>query len=111
MKNFNTKPLKGLWYTYPKDKDIQVLVRPFSLFSMNTMPSEDAKEVNIKDFYNNFEYVVLDWKGMNIDGKPAKCRPEDKKFIYENFQELVGFVIESSMKARESIISEKAIKN
>ena len=79
---------------------------------MNKMPSEDAKEVNIKYFYNNFEYVVLDWKGMlNDDDKPLKCNEENKRIVYDYFQELVGFVIESSMKARESVMSNKSAKN
>ena len=112
MKKINTKPLKGKWFAYPEDKEIEILIRPFSLFTMGTMPSTDVNEINITDFYNNFAYVTLDWKGiLDDDDKPLKCNDDNKRILYDYFQELVGFVIDCAMKAREEILSDKDSKN
>lgn len=112
MKKINTKPLKGKWFPFPDDKDISVLIKPFSLFNMNRMPSENIEEVNVAEFFDNFEYVCLDWKGLvDEDDSPLVCNTENKKVIYDYFQELVGFVIEQSMAMRSEIVSGESAKN
>lgn len=112
MKTINKKTLKGKWYKFPEDKDIEVLVRPFSVFSMTKPPSADATEINITDFYENFAYVLLDWKGIvDEDKKPLKCNDENKKIVYDFIQELSGFVVESSIKMRDEAVSNKEAKN
>jgi len=112
MRKINTKPLKGRWFTYPDDKEIEVLIRPFSLFNMSKMPSTEVSEINVTDFFDNFNYVCLDWKGLvDEDDAPIKCDADNKKMIYDYFQELIGFVIEKAMEMRSEIISEKSVKN
>jgi len=112
MKKINTKPLKGKWLKFPDDEDIEVLVRPYSLFNMNRIPSGDEAEINISEFYDSFEYVTLDWKGIrDEDDKPLKCNDENKRVIYDFFQELVAFIIQQSMEMRSQIVSEEEVKN
>jgi len=112
MKKINTKPLKGKWFTFPDDEEISVLIKPFSLFNMNRMPSENIEDVNVADFFDNFKYVCLDWKGLiDEDDKPLECNEENKRVVYDYFQELVAFVIDNSMKSRNDVVSGESAKN
>ena len=110
MRTIKNKSIKGVWVPFPDDKDVQILIRPFSLFTMTKMPNED--DVDFTEFWNIFNYCVVDWKGINDeDNKPLKCNEETKKIVYDFDQELVGFIVEQSSNAREGLVSGKAVKN
>ena len=110
MRKYNQKTAKGEWIVFPEDEEVQILVRPFSLFNLTRLPSED--DFNFKQFLEIYDYCVLDWKGIQDDeGKPLKCNDENKKMVFNFDQELVLFVVNESTKLRDKILTEKEVKN
>ena len=111
MKKFNVKQTKGVWITSPDDKEVQVLIKPVSIFSLTKLPSEE--KITVIDAWNMFKEMVLDWKGIvDEDAKVIKCDDDGKKLIYEYDQDLVSFIIEECNELREKVSgSKKEIKN
>ena len=111
MKKFNVKQTKGVWITSPDDKEVQVLIKPVSIFSLTKLPSEE--KITVIDAWNMFNQMVIDWKGIvDEDNKPIKCDEVGKKLIYEYDQDLVSFIIEECNELREKVSgSKKEIKN
>lgn len=112
MKKINKKATKGQWIVDKDDKDIQYLIKPFSIFNINKMPSEDLSQVNPSEYYIIFNHALQDWKGIVDDNdKPLACNEENKKLIYDYDQDLVSFVLEVAIKMRNEVLNKEAVKN
>ncbi len=109
MKKYNTQHTKGKWITHPDDKDVQVKVRPFSLFSLTKLPSVD--NVDMTEVWNIFNYVVLNWKGFEGEDGPMECNEANKKLVYDFDQDIVVFVTEQAGTLRDKVVGEKDLKN
>lgn len=110
MRKFNTKNIKGKWITHPEDKEVQVRIRPFSLFSFTKIPTEE--NVDMSQFWGIFNYCVLDWKGfVDSNDKPMKCTEENKRIVFDYDQDIILFVVNEASEMRESVVSEKEVKN
>jgi len=109
MRNYNKKIVDGTWITFPEDKEVQIKIKPFSLFSMIKDPNNES--YNAETFWAIFNHIVLDWKGVQSDGKKLECNEENKKFVFDYDQPIALFVINESSAMRTQIISEKELKN
>ncbi len=69
---FLLKPFKG---TNPKVKAaMAVHYKPYARqLDMGTMDDKKALELSVKVFV---QACLIDWKGVEIDGKVAECKPE-----------------------------------
>ena len=111
MRKINTKTTEGVWVKYPEDQDIQFLIRPFSIFNLQRMPSAENADFTIDEYWTIFNYCLVDWKGIyDENDKPLKCNEQNKKLIADHIQDLATFVIEEAVKAKGNV-SEKAVKN
>ncbi len=109
MKKYNTKPTKGEWIAHPDDKEVQVKIRPFSLFSLTKLPSAD--NVDMSEVWNIFNYSVLDWKGFEGEDGSLECNEENKKLVYDFDQDIVVFVTEKAGVLRDKVVGGKDLKN
>ena len=110
MKKYDIESTKGVWTKFPDDEEVSLLLRPFTLFSFTKMPSDDS--FNIKEFWSVFDYCVLDWKGfVNAEDKVLECNTESKRMVFDYDQDIVLFVISETSKLRDSIVTEKELKN
>lgn len=110
MRKFNKKTANGRWVTLPEDKEVQVKIRPFSLFNLTKIPTEN--DVDFKQYWNIFNYCAVEWKGMqDNEGKDLKCDEENKKMVFDYDLDVVLFVVGEATKLRDKVISEKEIKN
>ena len=97
----NKKNVEGRWFKF--DGKVEFKIRPFRL---STITSLDTMEnINVQ-----FTSTVVDWKGIeDEDGKPFKCNEENKKFIYDYYEDIVTFVIEKLKELKQRV--DKEIKN
>ncbi len=109
MKKFNKKSVQGEWINFPDDKEVKFKIRPFTLFNITKLPSED--NFDIGQVWNIFNYSVVGWKGIEDESGPMECNEENKKLVYDFDQDLVIFVSEQASSLREKVISRKEIKN
>ena len=110
MRKFKQKIAKGKWTTFPEDDEVQVLIRPFSLFNLTKIPTE--VDVDFTQFMDIYNYCLLDWKGIQDNqGNDLKCNDDNKKLVFDFDQELVLFVVNECSKLRQDVLSGKAIKN
>ena len=110
MKKFNTKTIQGKWITLPEDKEVQILIRPFSLFNLTKIPTEDT--VDFEQFWGIFNYCVLEWKGfVDAEGKPLPCDEKNKRIVFDYDQEVIAFVTDEAGKLRDEVVPQKEIKN
>lgn len=59
------------------EDDVEVLLRPFP-FSMFDITKVDAV------LWQQFDYCVKDWKGVeDDDGKEFKCNEANKKYVFD----------------------------
>jgi len=111
MRKYNKTSAKGKWFDFPKDKELKLFIKPFSIFTMNKLPSETTA-IDVSDYFPSFNYSLTDWKGfISEDGKEMKCDEENKKIVYDFDQEIVTFVIDESMKARALVYEAQELKN
>jgi len=111
MKVINKQISKGKWFTYPKDKSIELLIRPLSIYDFNKLPSESL-EITPEEFGNFASNLLLDWKGI-IDekGKPLKCDEDNKKLLADHDQELASFIMNMAAELKNDVITDKEVKN
>lgn len=109
MKKFNKKAAQGTWVTYTEDEDVELKIRPFSLFSLSKLPT--ATNIEMSDFWNIYDYVLMDWKGIEDEDGPLEFNEENKKMVYDYDQEISAFVVSQASEMREKIVSEKEVKN
>ncbi len=109
MKDYNKKIIDGTWVTSPEDKDVQVKIKPFSVFSMIKLPNE--KDFDTEKFWAVFNFVVLDWKGIHSDGKKLDCDEDNKKFVFDFDQDFALWVVNQATEMRQKVISNEEIKN
>jgi len=109
MRKFNKKVIDGRWITFPKDEEVQVKIKPFSLFSMIKLPSDEA--YNADSFWTIFNFVVIEWKGLQSDEKDLPCDEENKRFVFDYDQEFALFVIKESSVMRGEVVTEIELKN
>lgn len=110
MIKVNKSKIQPIWIEYKQGVKIQI--RPFSVFANNMLPSgQDANE-QISEFWKIFNYVVLAWEGIvDEEDKAFEYNEENKKILYDYDPELRSFIIDSAIKARQSVISEEELKN
>ena len=110
MKKISHKATTEKWFTYPEDDQVRLLIQPFSLFNLKTLPSE--KDFTIQDTWEVFGYVLKDWEGIvGDDDKKLPVEENSKAMLFDFDQPLVTFVIETSAKMRDEVLSEKEVKN
>jgi len=111
MKVINKKASKGTWVKYPKDKSIELLVRPLSIYDFDKLPSEDM-EITPKEFGKFCEGLLVDWKGfVDEDGKALKCTDENKRILSDHDQEIAAFVINTAAELKSAVVTDTEIKN
>lgn len=85
----NRKIQEGKWFDF--NEKVRVLIRPFptsfGLFRPET-PMELAEATWIR-----FNYSLLDWEGIeDEDGSKLEVTENNKKFLYDYFEDLMVFV-------------------
>ena len=112
MIKLNKKATGGTWVPYKKYKGIKFLIKPVSLFSMNTIPS-DEKKFNVEGFWDMFNASLINWEGVvDDDNKVLVCDEANKKLLFDFDQEIAGFVSTECMKLREKVVvTENEAKN
>jgi len=113
MRKFNKSKAKGKWFDFEQDQELKLFIKPFSLFTMNKLPSDPTDtQMNVSDLFPAFNYCVNDWKGfVDENGVELKCNEENKKLIFDFDQEIVTFVIDKAMSIRAEIYEAQEIKN
>ena len=83
------KATEKRWIKYNKDgASIELLVRSFPVSLMKA----ESDMTNALKLWN---YCVCDWKEFCDDeDQPMECNSDNKKFIFDYWQEIVVFVIE-----------------
>jgi len=109
MKKYNTKPTKGQWIKFPEDEEVEIKIRPFSLFSLTKVPSADT--VDMSEVWNIFNYCIVDWKGIEGEEGPMECNEDNKRFVYDYDQDLVVFVTDHAAKLRDTVVGVDEAKN
>jgi hypothetical protein len=110
MKKLSKKSTTAQWIKFPDDEEIELLIRPFSLFNLNKTPTETT--FTIQDMWEVFNYSLIDWKGLvGDDDKKLEVIEESKALIFDFDQSIVSFVVEQASKLRESILSVPEAKN
>jgi len=110
MKKINVSKTKGQWFDYDKDSDVKFNLRPFTVFTLTKLPSEQT--LSPEDFWNIFNYSLLDWKGIvGDDDKALKCNEDNKKIVFEYDKEVVAFITGKITELRSGVIPEEEIKN
>jgi hypothetical protein len=112
MLKINTKKSEGQWIPYPEDKNVQFLIRPFSIFTLSRLPSEETMaQLSPEEYWQIFNYCLMDWKGIyDTEEKPLKCNENNKKIVADHFMELASFVVTQAVTLKASF-SEKEAKN
>ena len=82
---------KDRWIALPDDAEVQILIKPFSVLYLKTLPSDD--QVNSSMMWDVFNAVVVDWKGFeDEDGKKLECNAKNKRTVAEQFSDVLSFV-------------------
>ncbi len=118
MFKLNTKANAPQWFTFTKDKQIEVRIRPASLYTFPRFPNDQGDfELTPKDFLDMCSALIVDWKGVNDeDNKPVKCSINNKILALEQIDDLSAWVMKNSTEISESIKvieakKEKDLKN
>jgi len=93
------------WITYPEDEEVQFLIKPFSVLFLTNLPTNE--NLSPEMLWDNFNATVVDWKGItDADGKTLKCNKDNKRFIAEQFQDILMFVFNESNKMNQRLEEE-----
>jgi hypothetical protein len=110
MKLFTTK--KEQWFDYPAQKGIKFLIRPLSIYDFDQIPTENYLEkMSPRTFANMVSNVLLNWEGIEANGKPAECNTENKLMLIDQNLEVANFVIGKASELKQSALSEEEVKN
>ena len=110
MRKFDKKSLKGTWVKFPEDEEVQLLLKPFSLFNLTKLPNEQS--LDFDKVWDIFNYCVLGWKGIvDSDGKEIPCDEKNKKMVFDYDGDILTFVLDQSGVLREGMVTAKEIKN
>lgn len=97
----NKKAVKSNWFDF--NEKVKFNLKPFP-FSSVKLSDVDAT------LWAQFDFCVIDWKGLEDDeGKALKCDEENKRFIFDYVPELREFIFTSVRTYNEKINGE--IKN
>lgn len=113
---------EGVWVDY--DEDLSFNIRYLSpkaarklkkpLVKTKWRGGEKVEDFN-EDAYNDalIDYMVIDWEGVEIDGKKAECNLANKKKLTELFSEISVFILEAAKDYSEFTEQKeaKALKN
>jgi hypothetical protein len=96
---------------HPEYPEVKVTVRPFSIFSLNQIPSAPNIQ-DIKEYFNIFDYSVVSWVGISDENdKPLKCNTENKKFLFESDLIFSLEIVKEAANLRNQMFSEEERKN
>ena len=112
MKKLQKTNTKSEWIGFDKDdQDVQFLIKPFSMFAMNVMPS-DSDNFKISEYWSIFNYVVSDWKGIvGDDDKPLPCNKENKRLFFDCDQATVSEIVQKCTDLKNATITPIEEKN
>jgi hypothetical protein len=97
--------------SHPDYPEVKITIRPFSIFSLNQIPSAPNIQ-DVKEYYNIFEYSVVSWVGISDENdKVLKCNSENKKFLFESDLIFALEVVKEAANLRNQIFSEEERKN
>lgn len=99
--DLKSKNIEKRWVDYDDKVKFCVRPHPFSLESMKREP--------IENLWERFNYCCVDWKGINMDGKPFECNEANKKHIFDYYSSLATFVLEKAKVAQSEL--EDDLKN
>jgi len=110
MRKIDRNALKGTWIKFPEDEEVELLMKPFSLFNLTKMPNEE--NMDFARLWDIFNFCVLDWKGiLDKDGKPIECDEKNRKMVFDYDSEILNFALDQSGVLREEMVTAKEIKN
>jgi hypothetical protein len=107
MRKYNTKLREALWYPFPLDEEIELQLRMFP--NSEAMMIEGASENAIASgVWKVFDYCVVDWKGiLDEEDNAIPCNEENKLFIFEQDEELMGWVLDTVSNLKVTLIEKK----
>jgi hypothetical protein len=85
---------EGTWVEFKPGVDL--LIRPFPRSLDSLTVREGGVEVPGKDLLREFQYCLVDWKGLDIriNGELQRCTAEIKKHLFDfDVEGIAGFVI------------------
>jgi hypothetical protein len=110
MKILNQK--KEKWFDYPAEKGIKFLIRPLSIYDFDQLPTENyLDKITPKNFAKIVSNVLLDWEGVEAEGKPAKCNEENKLALIDQALEVANFILNKASELKTDQLKDKDLKN
>lgn len=108
----NTKKLtETKVITHPKYPDVKVTIRPFSLFSLNQVPSAQMLK-DIQEYFNIFNYAVISWEGVfDEKNKILECDKQNKQLMFDSDFAFATDVVHESISMRNGLVPEEERKN
>jgi hypothetical protein len=101
---------KNKWLVLPEEKDVQFLIKPFSVLYLKTVPTDE--NISSELMWDVFRAVVVDWKGLQDEnGKDMKCTDENKRKVAEQFNDILSFVFSESMTQDDTGVTKAESKN
>lgn len=97
--------------SHPDYPEVKLTIRPFSIFSLNQIPTAENIQ-DIKEYFNIFDYSVVSWVGISDENdKPLKCNTENKRLLFESDLILALDVVKQAATLRNEIFPEEERKN
>lgn len=111
MRKINKKNVAARWFDLPEDPQVKLLIRPFALRNYNRVPI-DTNKVSGESLWEQFDWSLMDWKGMvGEDGKKEKCNEKNKNFVFNYDTQIMNFVLEKANELKKDVVSEESSKN
>lgn len=96
--NINKKIAGNTWVKYDDNTDVEFLLRPVP-YSYMKADTETLPEV----LAANFDYCVVDWKGLDSDGEVFECNAENKRYLFDYVTPIREFVMLKVSEINKSI--------
>ena len=102
----NRKLAEAQWVDYPEGEEVKFKIRPFPMSQGMWMPDD---KTDIVDFmWKRFNYCVVDWQGVDDEeGNPFNCTEENKKFIFDYAQDIMGWISSQIIESSDNLIEKK----
>ncbi len=109
MFKLNTKANNPQWFKFPQDKEIEVRIRPASMYTFPRFPNDQGEyDLTPKDFCDMCVALIVDWKGViDENDKPVKCSIQNKLQAVEQIEGFSTWVMEKSTALSQGISVEE----
>ena len=104
----NKQAFEGEWFDF--NDELKLFIKPVGYFDIE-IPSAlqgDADRQKAAEI-SMLTKALVDWKGVEDDGKPVECNDEAKRIALNHYPSIRNFVAEKMLKLQNKI--EEELKN